>query len=272
MFNVLIVDDEEAVRLSVRYLADFEKRGISNIYEASNGNEARQIMYEHKIHILLTDICMSGQDGIFLMNWVRAHFPETKIIAISGYQNFDYILQSMRNGAMDYLLKPIDPARLDMLLDAAIRELNGQSGENDFEVFEQLRGYIEKNYDKFLYLDDLAKRFGFNASYLSRRFKQKYGDGIIEYVTKIRIQKAKESLVSSDMKLKDLAARLGYKDEKYFSRVFAQTTGMSPNAWRRKAREESSPSGMPVVDMGNTIDTENGAVPPDTHDAPNTDI
>lgn len=240
MLNVLIVDDEEAVRLSVRYLANFEKRGISNIYEASNGNEARRIMHEYRIHLLLTDICMSGQDGIFLMNWVCTHFPETKIIAISGYQNFDYILQAMRNGAMDYLLKPIDPVRLDVLLDAAIHELTGQDAENDFEVFEQLRIYIEKNYDGPLSLNDLAKRFGFNASYLSRRFKQKYGDGIIEYVTKIRIRKAKESLVSSDVKLKDLASRLGYKDEKYFSRVFAQSVGMSPNAWRKKSKDEIS--------------------------------
>ncbi len=240
MLNVLIVDDEEAVRLSVRYLANFEKRGISNIYEASNGNEARRIMHEYRIHLLLTDICMSGQDGIFFMNWVCTHFPETKIIAISGYQNFDYILQAMRNGAMDYLLKPIDPVRLDVLLDAAIHELTGQDAENDFEVFEQLRIYIDKNYDGSLSLNDLAKRFGFNASYLSRRFKQKYGDGIIEYVTKIRIRKAKESLVSSDVKLKDLASRLGFKDEKYFSRVFAQSVGMSPNAWRKKSKDEIS--------------------------------
>ncbi len=256
MLNVLIVDDEEAVRLSVRYLANFEKRGVSNVYEASNGNEARRIMHEHRIHILLTDICMSGEDGIFLMDWVSTHFPGTKIIAISGYQNFNYILQAMRNGAMDYLLKPIDPVRLDALLGTAVQELTDRGDENDCEVFEQLRAYIEGNYDKSLCLDDLARRFGFNASYLSRRFKQKYGDGIIEYMTKIRIQKAKESLVSSDVKLKDLASRLGYKDEKYFSRVFAQTVGMSPNAWRKRAREEMPSTA--TVDGTETVATSGG--------------
>lgn len=233
MLNVLIVDDEDAVRLSIRFLANFEKRGITGIFEASNANEARAIMHERTIHILLTDICMNGQDGLFLMNWTFKNFPETKIIAISGHQDFNYILQAMRSGAMDYLVKPINPERLNSLLEKATHLIGEHAKATQFDVFEEIKGYLEKNYDKLVNLDELAKRFEMNSSYVSRRFKQKFGMGVVDFITTIRIRKAKEFLAATDARITDVAIAVGYDDEKYFSRVFSKSVGMSPNAWRK---------------------------------------
>ena len=201
MSNVLIVDDEENVRMAIRYLADFESYGIGRIFEASNGVEARMVMNNNKVDILFTDICMPESDGVFLMNWVHQRYPNMVIIVISGYQNFDYILQAMRNGAIDYLLKPIDPVKLKQVIQKAIDLLNnanpnGQIG--DLETFDQIKAYLDKNYTMDISLENIARKFGFNTSYLSRRFKQKYGMGIIDYITKTRIQKAKEILAEND--------------------------------------------------------------------------
>lgn len=236
MLNILIVDDEDAVRLSIRYLANFEKRGITGVYEASNANEARAIMHERTIHILLTDICMNGQDGLFLMNWTYKHFPKTKIIAISGHQDFNYILQAMRSGAMDYLVKPINPERLNSLLEKATHSIEESETIAQVDVFEEMKGYLEQNYDKPVNLDELAKLFELNPSYVSRRFKQKFGMGVVDYITSIRIRKAKEFLVATDAKIIDVATAVGYDDEKYFSRVFSKSVGVSPNTWRKKIK------------------------------------
>ena len=118
MSNVLIVDDEENVRMAIRYLADFESYGIGRIFEASNGVEARMVMNNNKVDILFTDICMPESDGVFLMNWVHQRYPNMVIIVISGYQNFDYILQAMRNGAIEAVV-----AELRLLGDTLDRRL-----------------------------------------------------------------------------------------------------------------------------------------------------
>ena len=128
----------------------------------------------------------------------------------------------MRNGAIDYLIKPIDPVKLKQVIQKAIDLLNnanpnGQIG--DLETFDQIKAYLDKNYTMDISLENIARKFGFNTSYLSRRFKQKYGMGIIDYITKTRIQKAKEILVTTNMNIYNVSAQLGYKDEKYFSRV-----------------------------------------------------
>ena len=122
--NILIADDEEAVRLSIRYLANLNALGIRNIYEASDGKEALDIIRSNPIDIVLTDISMPVSDGIELMRILHNEFPAIKIIVISGYQNFDYARESLRNGAMDYLLKPINPDQLNALLKKTVSELN----------------------------------------------------------------------------------------------------------------------------------------------------
>lgn len=239
MINVLIVDDEENVRMAIRYLADFGSYGISQIFEASNGVEARMVMNNNKVDILFTDICMPESDGVFLMDWVHKRYPDIIIIVISGYQNFDYILQAMRNGAIDYLLKPIDPEKLRQVIQKAIERIDNASSDKqiyDLETFDQIKAYLDKNYTMDISLETIAQKFGFNASYLSRRFKQKYGMGMIDYITRLRMQKAKEILVTTNLNIYNVSAQLGYKDEKYFSRVFTKETGLSPNQYRKKKK------------------------------------
>lgn len=237
MYSVLITDDESAVRKSIRYLSHFRELGISEIYEARTGSEAIEIIDNHNIDILLTDIEMPDRNGVGLMTWVKKRHPNIKIIVISAYQNFDYILQAMRNGAMDYLLKPIEPERLNKLLSDAIKAIkesspSAPSSWSENENFISLKNYISEHFKEDLTLNNLAGKFGFNPSYLSRKFKSTYGIGINEYLTEVRIKRAKEILEATDIKIYEIAKMVGYQDEKYFSRVFSLKTGKSPIIWR----------------------------------------
>lgn len=234
--NILIADDEEAIRLSIRYLADLTRLGIKKVFEASDGNEALKIVRSEHIDIVLTDISMPGTDGIDLMRVLNNDYPDIRIIVISGYQNFDYARESYRNGAMDYLLKPIDPEHLNALLEKAIAQLNPEKEKlKDYEDenFLLLREYIEEHHQDNLTLTNLAEKFGFNPSYLSRRFKQKFGIGIIECVAEARIRHAASLLTNTDLRIYDIAKHVGYDDEKYFSRVFTREMHMNPKEFRK---------------------------------------
>ncbi|GED69819.1 HTH-type transcriptional activator Btr [Brevibacillus reuszeri] len=97
--------------------------------------------------------------------------------------------------------------------------------------FQQSIHYIQKEYDKPIMLNKLAKIAGVHPSYYSTLFKQKMGRAPIEYVTAIRMNRAKEILIRTNEKVSDVARQVGYKDEFYFSRRFKKQYGVAPSIY-----------------------------------------
>lgn len=110
--KVLIVDDEKHVREAIRYFVPWDKYNITAIYEAVNGQEATRIMQEHQPAIVFTDMRMPLMDGAELLEWLHRHYPHTKTIVISGYQDFHYVKPAIVYGGTDYLLKPLNSKQL----------------------------------------------------------------------------------------------------------------------------------------------------------------
>ena len=105
MFKVLIVDDDVFARSNLKSLIDWEKNGFTIVGEASNGSNAIQLIENEQPDIVITDISMPVMDGISLIGYIEQKYSATKVIAISGYNDFDYVRQSMKKGAVDYILK-----------------------------------------------------------------------------------------------------------------------------------------------------------------------
>lgn len=93
--------------------------------------------------------------------------------------------------------------------------------------------YIEQHYNRELTLQDIASHFYLSREYISRRFKQETGENLIDFLCRIRIDKAKLLLESPHFKIAQVAEMVGYADEKYFSKVFKKWTGVSPNQYRK---------------------------------------
>lgn len=110
--KVLIVDDEKHVREAIRYFVPWDKYQISAVYEATNGQEATRIMQEHQPAVVFTDMRMPLMDGAQLLEWLHTHYPNTKTIVISGYQDFKYVKPAIVYGGTDYLLKPLNSKQL----------------------------------------------------------------------------------------------------------------------------------------------------------------
>lgn len=110
--KVLIVDDEKHVREAIRYFVPWDSYNISGIYEATNGQEATRIMQEHQPAVVFTDMRMPLMDGAELLEWLHRHYPHTKTIVISGYQDFNYVKPAIVYGGTDYLLKPLNSKQL----------------------------------------------------------------------------------------------------------------------------------------------------------------
>nr|WP_239585641.1 response regulator [Lysinibacillus composti] len=100
------------------------------------------------------------------------------------------------------------------------------------QVVIQAVSFIETNYFKEITLDDLSAEVGLSQSYLSTIFKKVTGKSFIEYLNDLRIEKAKQLLNTSNLKVFEVANKVGFNDPKYFSKQFKRITGISPNAYK----------------------------------------
>ena len=104
--TILLVDDEEAIRDGIKNFINWEKEGLQIIGEAENGKVALEKIIQLKPDIVITDLIMPVLDGLELSKIIHQQFPAIHFLVLSSYDEFAYVSQSFRNGAVDYLLKP----------------------------------------------------------------------------------------------------------------------------------------------------------------------
>lgn len=97
---------------------------------------------------------------------------------------------------------------------------------------QQAKEYIAKNYEKNISLTDISEHVYLNPSYFSRIFKQQCGINVVDYVNKVRVDVAKELLRNTNMKIVDVAEKVGFNSSGYFSNVFRRYTGGNPKDYR----------------------------------------
>lgn len=98
--------------------------------------------------------------------------------------------------------------------------------------------YLQENIDRNLTLQDLARYFKYSESHFSALFLKETGTSPINYFIRLKIQKACQYIELTDMKLNEIALRLGFEEQAYFSRVFTKVMGVSPTTYRRKEVSE----------------------------------
>jgi two-component system, response regulator YesN len=104
----------------------------------------------------------------------------------------------------------------------------------DKKIIERAVEYIYKNYDKEINLAVVSNEVSMNYSYFSQVFKDYTGENFVNYIQRIRIEKAKEFLRNPDYKVYEIAARVGYEDSKQFTKIFRKVTGISPREYRER--------------------------------------
>ncbi len=106
MCKILIVDDEKLLRQGFIHMTDWSEHGFQIAGEASNGSEALRRIEETHPDIVVTDIRMPVMDGVELTRIIKTRFPAIQVIILSSYNDFDYVRETLKLGALDYLLKP----------------------------------------------------------------------------------------------------------------------------------------------------------------------
>ena len=138
MYRVLIVDDDLTVRIRLKNLISWELLECEIVGEAAHGLEAIALLDTVQPDIVITDIYMPGMNGVDLIHYIREQASEIYVLALSAYDDFDYVRNSLRYGAFDYLLKhQLTASRLEQILEEATTYL-GKRREGKKERKERL--------------------------------------------------------------------------------------------------------------------------------------
>lgn len=237
--KLLIADDEDVIRNGIgKYVQLHTDR--FDVYLAANGREACELIFRYQPDIMLLDVQMPLMDGIEVMQEAKRADIMPMTIVLSGYDEFRYAQQAIRCGARDYLLKPSRSTEILRRLNEIADEMFGPESadaEDKAELknshVEQVKRYIEEHYYENLTLQEVADKIGITPSYVSTLFSKTLSCGFVDYLNQIRIEHACSYLMQNYFKTYEIAYKVGFRDEKYFSKVFRKIKGQTPSEYRK---------------------------------------
>lgn len=231
--NVLIVDDEYLVRQLLKMSLNFESYGFNVVAEASNAREAMDIIKNQNIDVAFVDICMPVMDGIELSRAIKEYDKNVEIIILTGHGDLKTARESIHIGVSDFLLKPIKVAEVKQAL-SKLSVGNGCASQIKSKLIREVVGWIIENLDNpKLTLNLAAETFFVSHSYLSRKFKQETGETFKNYLTKLKIDKAKELIETTELLNYEIAEKVGIDNPNYLSYCFKKTVNESITEYRK---------------------------------------
>ena len=222
MIQAIIVDDEPAAAIIIRYFIKTGKLPIEIVSEARDGRSAMELMERYHPALVFLDIQMPNMNGFELMQAM----PNYNYIIITAYESFRYAQQALRLGAKDILLKPVE---FEALQTAISRALGWKFTQN--ALTNDILEYIHLHYSERVEVKELAQRYYATSSHIARSFKKNMGVGVVAYLHEVRIRNAIEMMKRSGVSIKEISEACGYENINNFYKYFKQITNMTPAAY-----------------------------------------
>ncbi|WP_432629404.1 response regulator transcription factor [Brotaphodocola sp.] len=209
--QAILADDEAVIVRGLKKLIDWEKLGIEIVGEAKDGEEALALIREKRPQLAISDIAMPGLNGLEMLRKIGEENLNTKVIFVSGYQEFSYAKDAVRYGAVDYLLKPVEREELQTAVLKAVSQIDDQNrldilepSEKDDQIhqlFQKIGGEncaIEELYEQFsnLNISVEGKRMtgvAFRLYTLKKSEKNARMQELLKFATSNKIQKKLEN-------------------------------------------------------------------------------
>lgn len=163
--KVFLVEDESVIREGLRDNIPWQQYGFRFVGEAGDGEMALPLIRKERPDVIITDIKMPFMDGLSLTHIVKQEFPETKVIIISGYDDFEYARQAISEGVEQYLLKPITRNNLQKALAEVKEKIDAEQEQknylkkyqDDMHEYEQSfrRNFFEKVFEGNISIQDI---------------------------------------------------------------------------------------------------------------------
>lgn len=239
MYKIVFIDDEFLVLEGLKRIINWSEYGISIAGCARDAFDGIRLIKSEKPEIIISDIRMRGMNGLDMIEEIMKDGYDGYVIFLSGYQEFEYAKRAIENRVFAYLLKPVDIEELKDTISRIVGELDNKNkiAVEKGAVYDVIN-YIREHFYENIQLSDLAKQFHFDVTYLSRLIKQRLGMKYIDYVTKLRIDTAKDYIKETDMSFEEISRRIGYNDVRRFREMFRKRENMTPAEYKKIIKSE----------------------------------
>lgn len=262
MLRILIADDEQPIREWLNYCLKDKRDSLEVVGTASDGWQAYELAVKERPDVVIMDIRMPKMDGITAMKNIKQGLPETEFVILTNHAEFSYAKQAISCGAKEYILKSeLRSSELIEILEKIEegRAHQGRSAQHDRQIIkdqleraakktlaeyrdipennkfiEKALEYIHEHFHEAISLADVAGQVYRSPEYFSRLFKGVTGENFSIYLINYRLIQAKSLLINTDLKITEIAYRVGYQNPSYFSRLYKKYMGITPEEERRK--------------------------------------
>jgi len=246
--SLLIVEDNEDIKIYLKQLL----QDRYHIFTASNGKEAIKIAQNKNLDIIISDISMPKMDGFELCKHIKqnaktSHIP---VVIVSARTMIDAKIKAYRLGADAYLYKPFNEQELLLIIKNLLlkqqqqisyfsnllqlktsHKQNADINKIDVDFIKAIQEYaLHKNQN--LSIDELAKKLATSRSQLHRKIKALTGKSTTNYINYIRVEKAKNVLITTTLQINEVAYEVGFDSPTYFSKTFKKLENVSPTIFR----------------------------------------
>lgn len=125
----------------------------------------------------------------------------------------------------------------NIFIKSLVKDISDYKNTNNIAIVMRAKEFIDNNYMKDIRLEEVAKYVCISSYYFSRIFKKYEGVNYIQYLTKVRMERAKELIIKDRLPIKEISLEVGYVDQNYFSRAFKKYTGESPKEFSLKYKK-----------------------------------
>lgn len=239
-----------SIRLSTGSVAHVRDLPIGCDYEEDYPVETEKALFEKTEEGDINGVV--SEAGRFF-DWMIERYPESvmdiKLKALELVLWAEHI--SYESGGMTYHFKSRQdylPAIIEMKdyeelrswfltkIQEACRNVATKKEKSSTSIVGRAREYIKAHYQKDISLDDVSREVNISPYYFSKLFKEETGENFIEYVTAVRMEKAKELLENTNKSMKEICLEIGYADPNYFSRSFKKNLGVTPTEYKEGKR------------------------------------
>lgn len=242
MYSLIIVDDEPEILAGLCSMLRWNDLGFELKAAFTNGEDARKWISTHSCDVVFCDIVMGSFSGLDLADWLRANYPKTYVMLNTAYEEFDYAQRAIEARVFRYILKPTSVEKLTQAFGDLKRELDAEHPAavsepevpSQHPIVRKVSEYVAGHLHEHFSLSEMAHALHYNPSYLSRAFKSECGEGVNEYINRMRIEHAQKLLMENSLKIYEVAEAVGFRDLRYFTRQFYAFVGETPSAYRKK--------------------------------------
>jgi response regulator RpfG family c-di-GMP phosphodiesterase len=255
--TILVVEDNKDMRLFINSIL----REKYDVLEAENGKQALDVLAEHNIDFIISDLMMPVMDGMEFYNHVKENFMTSHIpfLMLTAKTDVETRLESYRRGVDEYLLKPFDDALLQariegilhnrshyqhkFSLDMNVEDLNIEGESRDKKFMDQVMEVIKNNYkNSYFDVGDFAESLGVSRSLLNKKLQSLIGQSAGQFVRTYRMNIAHELILKNRrtkaMNISEIAYEVGFNDAKYFTRCFSKQFNVPPSTLLNGEDEE----------------------------------